>query len=107
MVWSAMPTLPATPSEAVPCTASVLPVPDTRRSPAKRLAAPVVASPYCSVPPVTSAAPPSWFSTTSLPPDTVVLPRNAPLSPVRRVVPAIWFRPWEPLPTLASRVANA
>ena len=94
------------PNVAGPCTASVLPAPDTFRSPASLLAAPEAPSPYCSVPPVTCAEPPSCPSTTSLPPDTVVLPRKAPLAPARNVVPAIWFRLCAPLPVLSNRVAN-
>ncbi|MCY1531670.1 hypothetical protein D9M68_669030 [compost metagenome] len=93
-VPSARPRLPATASVAGPCTDNVLPAPATRRSPVRRLATPAAPSPYCKVPPVTSAEPPSEPSTTSLPPDTVVLPSKPELAPVRIVVPAIWFRLW-------------
>ena len=102
----AMPISPVAPNVAGPCTASVLPAPDTFRSPASLLAAPEAPSPYRSVPPVTCAEPPSCPSTTSLPPDTVVLPRKAPLAPARNVVPAIWFRLCARCRVLSNRVAN-
>ncbi|MNJ67341.1 hypothetical protein D3C77_635050 [compost metagenome] len=81
-------TSPATRRVAGAWTDSVPRLPATNRLPESWLAAPVVPSPYCSVPPDTWAEPPSLSSTTSLPPDTVVLPVKPPLSPVNTVVPA-------------------
>ncbi|CAB3729916.1 hypothetical protein LMG6003_04673 [Achromobacter insolitus] len=107
MVPSAKSIFPATASVAGPCTDNVLLAPATRRSPVRLLATPTAPSPYCNVPPVTSAEPPSEPSTTSLPPDTVVLPLKPLLAPDSKVVPATWLtRCEEPLLVPLSSAAE-